>query len=313
MRFVIVQPSWDHSEILTSLLYFIKNNNHQVKIIYDWSHPEGNYLDYLCNLNGFDDSIKINYKSPKFHVKNLQNAHKIIFVDEIHLKKFLSKQTFRNMIHKMYTFNHITKKINWDIKVLNLGLIPFNRCINTNKFLVNNLYNPQIDIKYKLNPIKKYLIVGNPSYRELSFLEKLNDNLNIEINFVVRKPLEINKPFLKIHQNLSTTKLIEMIRDTDFILTLFKTNSVYHKDRISGIIPFAISFGKPIITDKTYNDLTKSSNNLIYTNTFDNFKNIIDTTINMSNNTYSNLVKNIIKYRDNKIIEQYLNFNLIFN
>ena len=316
MRFVIIQPSWDHSEILSSLLYFIKKSGNQVKIIYDWSHPEGNYLDYFCDLIGFDDSVKINYKSPKHHIRDFIKAHKIIFVDEIHLKKFLNKQVFRNMLPKMYTFNHLTKKIEYDIKVLSLGKIPFNRCLNSNKYLVNNLYNPNIENNYKIeNRNKKYLIVGNPKYRELSYLERLDDNLDIEINFVVRRPLEINKPFLKIHQDLSTEKLIELIEETDFIITLFKNDSVYHKDRISGIVPFAISFGKPLIMDNEYQQLTGclGDNNLVYKNSFTDFRRKLKYSMEMKNNEYSKMVKNMIDNRNIKIVEQYLNFNLIFN
>ena len=315
MRFVLIQPSWDHSEILSSILYFIKKGNHKVKIIYDWSHPEGNYLDYFCDLIGFGDNVKINYKSPKHHIRDFTNAHKIIFVDEIHLKKFLSKNIFINMLPKMYTFNHVTKNIPWDINVLSLGNIPFNRCLNTNKFLVNNLYNPNINTEIKLNDKKKYLIVGNPKHRELSFLERLDDKLDIEINFVVRSPLEINKPFLKIHTNLSTEKLIKLIEEVDFVITLCKKDSVYHKDRISGIVPFAISFGKPLIMDKQYQKLTGCICNekLVYDNKFTDFRRKINYSCNMKNIEYKNNVKKIIKYRDIKITEQYLNFNLLFN
>ena len=64
MKFLIVQPCWDHTEILGALLYYIKENNHELKILYDWSHPEGNYLDYYCELFGFGDDVKYNYKSP---------------------------------------------------------------------------------------------------------------------------------------------------------------------------------------------------------------------------------------------------------
>lgn len=314
MRFLIVQPCWDHSEILASLLYFIKKNGHQVKIIYDWSHPEGNYLDYYCNLFGFDDNVKYNYKSPKFHIKAFTNAHKIIFVDEIHLRKFMSKTVYKNLINKCYTFNHISKNIPYNIKIFSLGTIPFNYCINTSKYLVNSFYNPKIEIKTKLENKKKYLIVGNPKYREVSFLEKLEDNLDIEINFVVRKPLEITKPFIKVHLDLSTDKLLELIKETDFIITLFKKDCVYYKDRISGIVPFAISFGKPLIMDKKYQQLTeyKSDDELIYDNNFTNFEMIIKNSIKMKSDKYKNIVEKIIDYRDKQIMEQYLNWHLIF-
>ena len=131
----------------------------------------------------------------------------------------------------------------------------------------------------------------------------------------MRRPLEINKPFLKIHQDLSTEKLIELIEETDFIITLFKNDSVYHKDRISGIVPFAISFGKPLIMDNEYQQLTGclGDNNLVYKNSFTDFRRKLKYSMEMKNNEYSKMVKNMIDNRNIKIVEQYLNFNLIFN
>lgn len=312
MRFLIIQPSWDHSEVLSSLLYFIKKTNNQVKIIYDWSHPEGNYLDYYCELFGFGDEVKLNYRSPKHHIKDFQNAHKIIFVDEIHLKKFLTKNVFLNFINKIYTFNHLTRKINWNIKCLSLGIVPFNRCLNEKKFLVNNYFNPN-SIKLKLNNKIKYLIVGNPKYREMTFLESLNNCF--DINIVIRDNLELTNKNIKIHKNLPTRELIKLISSCDYIITLFKKNSPYHKDRISGIIPFAVSFGKPVITDSRYSKkfggfLTEG---LVYNNNEKDFKKIMENSLKIVNTEYKKMVLDLINFRDIKIQEQYLNFHLIFN
>lgn len=319
MRFLIIQPSWDHSEILCSLLYFIKKGNHKVKIIYDWTHPEGNYLDYFCSLNGFGDDVKINYKSPKHHIKDFQNSHKIIFVDEIHLKKFFNKNIFNKFKNKIYTFNHLTKDVPYDIKVICLGIIPYNRCINANKFLIGPIFDPGNDkIKKNMNNKKKYLIVGNPNYRKLIFLEKLPSEIidNIEINFVVRKPLDkkLHKN-INILTNVSTDKLIELIIQTDYVITLFKNDSVYHKDRISGIVPLAFSFGKPLIMDRKYSGFNKlyRFNKITYKNSFTYFKNVLLESMNLSNFDYINCVEDTIQYRDIQITEQYLNFNLVFN
>jgi len=316
MRFVIIQPSWDHSEILSSLLFFIKKANYQVKIIYDWSHPEGNYLDYLCELLGFGDNIKINYKSPKHHIRDLETAHKIIFVDEIHLKKFFSKGVFIKMINKCYTFNHLTKKILYDIKVLSLGVIPYTRCINEKKYLVNSYYNPKNSIKILNNKIIKFLIVGNPKERNLKWLEHLPQRDNYLIYFIHRKDIEINHPNVIVKKNLATNELINLIDKIDYIITLFKENSCYYKDRISGILPYAISFGKPIIMDTKFNEINKFyfiENKLVYENNLINFLKIFEQILELDNNKYQNYCEKILKYRDSKISEQYLNFHLIFN
>lgn len=314
MKFLIIQPSWDHSEVLASLLYYIKKSNNTVKIIYDWSKPQGNYLDYYCNLIGFTDDVKINYKSPKHHIKEFSKANKIIFVDEIHLKKFLQKQVFFDMIHKIYTFNHLTQKINWNVKSFSLGKLPFDRCINKDKFLINSYFCPK-RINKKLNNIKKYIIVGNPEYRHIDYLNKLGKINGIEIVFVVRNDCNITNKNITILKNLSTINLLQHLYESDFVVTLFKNDTVYHNDRISGIIPFAISFCKPIITDEKYYLVSGMDLNdvILYKNTYINFKKVILNTKNINNEDYQNMVDNIIKYRNTNIMSQYLNFNNIFN
>lgn len=314
MRFLIIQPSWDHSEILSSLLYYIKKSNNTLKIIYDWSHPEGNYLDYYCQLFGFDDNVKINYKSPKYHVNNFVNAHKIIFVDEIHLKKFMSKNIYKKLAHKIYTFNHLTKQHDYNICNIFLGKVPFKRCIMKNKVLFNNYYNPSHNIKYIPNKRKKYLIVGNPSQRRVSFLKRLKYT-DIDIYFVIRRDIDYDNNNVHFIKDLPTNELINLIQQVDFIITLFRKDSVYHYDRISGIVPFAISFGKPLITDIDYIKIANFSDLpcVRYRNVFTNFNRIINNTRNLKNNEYKKLVNDIIKYRDIKITEQYLNFSLLFN
>lgn len=315
MRFVIVQPSWDHTEILGSFFYYIKQSNNQVNIIYNWDRPEGNYINYFCDLFNIYDNVRfINYKSPKKHISDLTKAHKIIFIDEIHLQKFMSKNIFRSFSHKIFVFNHLTKKIPYDITSLSLGPIPFNRCINEKKYLVNNYFNPNVEIKKTMNKTKKFLIVGNPNFRELSLLDSITD-LNIQIYLVARTDVKINNSKIKIFESISTKDLMLILENIDFVITLFKKDSVYHNDRISGIIPYAISFGKPLIMDEDFYNLTNTISNekFIYKNNLLSFRKTINETIEISDNYYEKIVNKIIKYRDTKIIEQYLNLHLIFN
>jgi hypothetical protein len=315
MRFLIIQPSWDHSEILASLLYFIKQANLQVKIIYDWSHPEGNYLDYYCELFGFEDKVKINFKTPKHHIEDVVNAHKVIFVDEVHLRKFLSKNVFLQMMNKFYTFNHVSKKLLYDIKTLHLGLVPYNFCQNTKKTLVNSFYNPNNQFKNLDNKLIKFLIVGNPNERNIEWLNYLPKRDNYIIYFVHRKVSEINHPNIIVKENLPTNDLIKLINETDYLITLFKEKSCYHRDRISGIVPFGISFGKPILMDQEYNELNQFTfidKELIYQNNLTNFIKIFENILEIKAEKYKNFSENIIKYRDVKITEQYLNFHLLF-
>ena len=317
MKFLIIQPCWDHSEVLGALLYYIKKYNHQVKIIYDWSHPEGNYLDYYCELIGFGDEIKFNYKSPKFHVKEFQRSDKIIFVDEIHLRKFMNKNIYKQMEKKILTFNHITKKIPYnEIKVLTLGNVPFKYCKHDSKYLTNCFYNPgEIKIN-KINFNKKiFLVMGKPSERHIDYLEKLININKWKIIMIVRGHYEKTHKNVKIMRDLSTKDLIELFKKVHFILTLFKNNSVYHKDRISGITTFAISFGMPMIMDENFaikTDLIHFKE-LTYKNNYPDFLCKFNNAIKLNFNEYMKLHSEILEFRNHKITEQYLNFDLIFN
>lgn len=316
MKFLIIQPCWDHSEVLAGLLYYIKKNNHQLKIIYDWSHPEGNYLDYYCELMGFGDDIKFNYKSPKFHVKEFQRSDKIIFVDEIHLRKFMNKTVYKEMEKKILTFNHITKKIPYkEIKVLTLGNVPFKFCSHDSKYLTNCFYNPgKITINKKLFDKKKFLVVGKPSERQLDYLEKLININNWEIILVVRGEYNNTHKNVTIMRDLSTKDLIELFKKVHFVLTLFKKNSIYHRDRISGITTFAISFGIPMIMDNDFavKSGLKYFRDLTYKNNYEDFLNKFNNALKLDYNEYMKLHSEILEFRNHKITEQYLNFDLIF-
>ena len=322
MRFLIIQPSWDHTEVLGSLLYYIKYNNYNLDIIFNWSVPHNNFIDYYSDL--FDLKYnKITYSSPKHHQKIFIAADVVIFVDEIHLKKFMSKNIYRLMLEKCYTFNHITSVIQWKIKTFSLGYVPYNYSKNVDKILINSYFNSgkNIDLMKDLKKSnkKKYLIVGNPSHRVIKYLEKLDEfNLNMDIYFVIRKDLdldmEIDNKNVTILKNLDTKKLFDLIDTVDFIITLFKCNSVYHKDRISGIIPLAISFCKPIIMDQNYKEINNFTfKNISYENNFDDFKKKIENTISMSDSQYCTIISDMLSYRNKNIKIQLDNFKTIFN
>lgn len=321
MKFLIVQPCWDHTEILGALLYYIKEKNHELKILYDWSHPEGNYLDYYCELFGFGDDVKFNYKSPKFHVKDFQKADRIIFVDEIHLRKFMSKGVYREMEKKLSTFNHITKRVMYnEMKILTLGVVPFRRCRNETKYLTNSYYNPGNvekiveDINEDNFKIKKFLVIGNPSQRRIDFLENLVKYNNWEIYVIVRGDYNKTHKNVILLKDLGTKDLIELLKKVHYVITLFNKNSYYHNDRISGIVPFAISFGIPLLTDDDYvkKSEIKHFREFVYINEFSDFKSKFENCLKITFSDYKKKREEILEYRNHCIIEQYLNYGLIF-
>lgn len=310
-RLLIIQPCWDHSEVLGGVLHYCKNQNIMVKIIYNWDREEGNYIDYYLELYKMDDLVrKINYKSPKHHLKELRWANKILFVDSIHLVKFLSKNEIKKCMNKIITINHIEKRVKYDIKVILLGIKPYERCINERKYLISSYYNPKVGLSV-LNERKRYLIVGNPEERNIEWLESLEGDY--ELDYVHRNELEIVNKRVRVHKKIDTKSLIGLIKGCDFIITLFKSDSVYMRDRICGIIAFSVSFGKPLIMDKDYSNIVDIESDLVYENNIEDFKSVFNRSLEYENNAYLKLSKRIMEYRNIKIQEQYLNLNLVFD
>ena len=105
----------------------------------------------------------------------------------------------------------------------------------------------------------------NPDNKDLKSLVRLlehikQNDLPITVNIVNYYPIEEleeyqNESICKVHVDLSAKKMMKLVSDADYVLTLAKKNSSYHKYQLTGVIPLAVSLGTPLIIDKDLADI----------------------------------------------------------
>ena len=316
MQILIVNYNWYHSEILGSLLLYLNyRNDINIKFIFDPSKKEGNYISYFLKLNKNIKYEIIKYKSPKYLVEYFLNCDYLFCLEEIQLKKIMTKNIFRQNSNKIISYYHTNcgKFFFPDIKKIILGEVPFNSKFK-NKYLIPNYF---IDNKFKFDNQKNkkiYLIIGKISleHKCLNLLKNL-EKYNCLIYIISRNPCDIQESKnIKILKNISCNELIELYKKTDFIMTLNQPNCIYHKTMITGIISFAISYGIPLIIDKMFNKLNKFNfldDELIYDSEFNN---AFEYSVKMNKKQWLKNHDKIIDYRDKQILANNLKFiNLI--
>ena len=114
--------------------------------------------------------------------------------------------------------------------------------------------------------------------------------------------LDNYKRICKVYVDMSARKVMKLISEADYVLTLVKKNSSYHRNQLSGIIPLAVSIGTPLIIDRDLAEIygLSESNSLIYDfsgpNTIKNT--VLNTRKSQSKDQRS---KSLIRYRDKMI------------
>ena len=114
--------------------------------------------------------------------------------------------------------------------------------------------------------------------------------------------LDNYKRICKVYVDMSARKMMKLISEADYVLTLVKKNSSYHRNQLSGIIPLAVSIGTPLIIDRDLAEIygLSESNSLIYDfsgpNTIKNT--VLNTRKSQSKDQRS---KSLIRYRDKMI------------
>jgi hypothetical protein len=129
------------------------------------------------------------------------------------------------------------------------------------------VYKPCDSSRYIPNKFFTLLFCGytNPDNKDLKSLVKLlehikQNDLPIKVNIVNYYPIkeleEYQKESIcKVHVDLPAKKMMKLVHDADYVLTLVKKNSSYHKYQLTGVIPLAVSLGTPLIIDKDLADI----------------------------------------------------------
>ena len=155
----------------------------------------------------------------------------------------------------------------------------------------------------------------NPDNKDLSglrrlfrFLEK-NEITNFTFHITNYYPIEELEKFssiCKVYVDATAKKMMKLLSDANYVMTLAKKNSSYHKKQLSGIIPLAVSTGTPLIVDKDLATIYGFSkkNSVIYPFTgMNTIKDVVLSLQEISQKRYSSLRKNLIEMRK-KVIKK---------
>jgi hypothetical protein len=155
----------------------------------------------------------------------------------------------------------------------------------------------------------------NPENKDLKGLIRLLDhvqreNLPIKVNVVNYYPIEEldkYKSICTVYVDISARKMMKSISEADYVLTLVKKNSSYHRNQLSGIIPLAVSIGTPLIIDRDLAEIygLSESNSLIYDFSGPNtIKNTVLNILEQRNGKKDSKIESLFRYRD-KMIKVY--------
>lgn len=300
-----------HTEILGTFIEpFIENPNNEF-IVY----------------NGLDKSEWVNYyqKIYKFKLKNhldiiqdLEILDKIIIgtssCTEFFLQK-LSKEKYELIKNKIFYVTHLKEELNIYENSKTIVLTPLNKTNENNYVLpINNCYK---NTNYKKDKLI-FGIVGrfkndNRDSDEITNLILNNKDKDFSIylfsrhiKFVPNKILEVQKQYpdkLKIFFKKNTEYIVKIFNQIKYLIPLSNKESIYYKDRLTGIIPLSYNFNIPLVIENKLAEIYNIDSCIKYDDTI---QEVFEKLLN--NNNYTNLVQSLINEK-NKIIDS--NNNLL--
>ena len=160
---------------------------------------------------------------------------------------------------------------------------------------------------------KNYLtVVGLSSYTRkgrdtddfFRMVEWFNENKPDWIIRVISRPHPqfLNRlakyPFIEVIQKAETERLIEMVQESKFLLTLCIKDGWYHKDRMSGVLPLAYNNNVPLITDSKIIDIYGLGGCMVYN---ESITEILGEIVEMTDNDYNAIIVAQKKYKKERI------------
>lgn len=306
---------------------YYEENNYHTEILGTFIEPYLNEIkEEKINFivyNSSDKSEWINYYKTQYNftlkpnediIKDIDKLDKIIIGTSINAKFLDLLETYneekKNLIlDKIYYICHLKEDLT-KIDSKTIVLSPLNKN-NSNQYIlpINNCY--------KLVNIKKKLIIGligrfkddNRNIDDLINLIKKKSNYNFciyifsrHIKFIPKQLLELQKEYpqhLQIFLKKNTEYLIKMFKDIKFICPLSNKNSIYYKDRLTGLIPISYNFNIPSLIENDLAEIYQIKNCIKYN---ESLCEIFDKIFNIDDNTYLNLIENLKKEKE-EIIE----------
>ena len=282
----------------------------------------------IFNDGDKSDFVTFYQKYYKYNIKstdelfdeNEYNKYKYIVVgtgdDIIKLEKIYS-----NIKDKIVTIYHILGNIN-HFHNKNIVLTPLNITPKSQNYVLpiydtyeNIDNNKQKNIYALIGRFKD----GNRDTNELINIIKNNRETDFEINIYVRHKkfipsciFELSKEYpkkLKIFIGIKTLELEKNLKNTRFMISFISQDSVYHTDRLSGIIPFAYNFNIPLIIDKVTNNIYNFKSTLVYEHKVSEIFSDIN---NLNQEQYSIIVRKMIEEKKEIIKKNNIVLDSIF-
>lgn len=308
MNIAIIQLANYHTEVMGTILQvlndiynnshfhlFVPSNTtsylsyyiHNIPNIQYTVHP--NNMTAVCNQSHIDLYVWLTSRECVGKLRSNDERNKTIAIAHVP-KEVLPSVTNLVLSHLSY------RKVPKISTILPIFVPP--------KTIINNITERPIIIT----------LIGASDYsykaKDFDTLRRIHDNLphNIRIQIITRSGHNIINlmklcPKYIVKLNCDTKLFMESVLNSHFLLTLFKPNSWYHQDRMSGSFPLSFSYGLPLITDRATKDsYGLSDDHIIYDNDI-TLLDAINTISHMTNDEYQVCHQNILK--DRQMIYEY--------
>jgi len=277
MKIAYYEENDYHTEILGTFL--TKFDNCEITV-YN-THDKSEWIQYYKNIWGFD------LKPAETLIDNYKLYDKIIIGTSISTELFLDKLDKNKLLDKLLYVCHLKENLNNEIQDKTIVLTPLNKTPNNYCILpINNLYN---DVFPKKDNIIGIIGRFKNNNRDSNELVNLIENYKCHnfsfylfsrhIKFVPRQLIELQKKYpnhIKIFLKVKTKELVEYFKVIKYLCPLNDDNSIYCKDRLTGIIPLSYNFNIPLLINKKLANIYNIQSGFIYEKSIiEIFENII--------------------------------------
>ncbi len=315
MKIAYYEENDYHTEILGTFLEIY--NQHQITVFNN--KDKSDYINYFKTIINFELVGTDNF------FERLYDFDIIIIgtFSECLINKliwFYTDFTSKNIINtnsKIYAVCHLKEDVEQFNKIILTSKINFHCIILTplnnsiqNKYILplNCLYREE-NKNYNSDCVTIGIIGrfkdDNRNIDDIVKLVKSHSKLRFKIRifarhikFIPDKITRIKNEFpekIDIVIKAKTNDIIKQIKNINYLCPFTSKNSWYLKDRLTGIIPFALNFNTPLILDKETSQIYNLNSPLIYN---ESITEIIDNIVEVSEHQYTELVKKTIEEKN---------------
>lgn len=259
MSVLIIQTADHHSEIFCMYFKLFKH----FEFVYPYLNSKMDWLSYYFS------KLK---KRKVYKTISDTNLHKYkLIILNTALESFLYFDELKEHSEKLLFICHQTSEVKKIKRMFQspkiIGLCPF--------FPKYHLpINTDLQITEKPKIKQSFLVIGiNSKWNDeeknikdlLNFIKELHKNqkkyvLHIcsqNINYESKTIKELSKYNTKFFDSPKTSKIINCINQSSFILPIPKPNSIYMKSTLTGSLPIALNFGRTLICPNKFAKIYK--------------------------------------------------------